>query len=789
VVSVRALDRKLLRDLWHARGQAAAIAAVIACGVAIVIMTFGAMTSLRDTRDSYYERYRFADVFSQLRRAPLPVAARIGEIPGVVDWETRITRYAALDIPTLPQPAAAMLVSLPDRGEPRLDRIALRQGRPPVHGRDELVMSENMAQALGYAPGDKLAVLLNGRKRAFTIAGVALSPEFVYVLAPGQLMQDDRTFGILWINRSIMEAAYDMKGAFNDVSLRLAPDASEPDVIRRLDLLLARYGGTAAYGRADQLSNAYLDQELGQLRTMAFVIPPIFLAVAAFLLHMVLARLIDTEREFIGLLKSFGYSHHEVGVHYLKFSLAITALGVAAGCVAGLSLGHWMTTIYQQHFRFPFLRYETDPVVLAAAVALSFAAAILGTWSALARAVRLAPAAAMQPPAPTSYRRTLVDRLRLGRLLSMPTEMILRHIERWPLRALLTVFGTAMAVMLLVTLFFFFDSIDELVDSFYFRENRQDLVIGMVDARPDAARFEIARLPGVRAAEPVLQVPARLAHGHLNQRTAISGLGRDTAFRTFRDAAGRGFTLPSSGIVLSEELADLLGLHGGDEVRVEILEGARRQAVLPVAAVSSEHVGLAAYMDRRALADLAGEPGTLTGIQALVDSAARAELMQRLKAMPAVASISTREQAVTALRQTMARSMTIVIDFYIGLGAVIAFGVVYNAARISLSERGRELASLRVLGFTRSEVGYVLLGELGLLVLLALPVGCVLGRGLAWVTAHAMETKLFRIPFVMQPSTYGIAMGIALASAAVSAAMVAWRIQRLDLIAVLKTRE
>lgn len=786
---MRVLDRKLLRDLWHARGPATAIAAVIACGVAIVIMTFGAMTSLRDTRDRYYERYRFADVFSQLRRAPLPMAARIGAIPGVAEWETRITRYAALDIPALPQPAAAMLVSLPDGGEPRLDRIALRQGRLPLRGRDELVMSENMALALGYVPGDKLAVLLNGRKRTFTIAGVALSPEFIYVLAPGQLMQDDRTFGILWINRSIMEAAYDMKGAFNDVGLRLAPDASEPEVIRRLDLLLARYGGTAAYGRADQLSNAYLDQELGQLRTMSIVIPPIFLAVAALLLHMVLSRLIDTERESIGLLKSFGYTHREVGVHYLKFSLTITALGVIVGCAAGLSLGHWMTSIYQQHFRFPFLRYETDSAVLSAAVALSFAAAILGTWSAVSRAVRLAPAAAMQPPAPTSYRRTLVDRLQLGRHLSTQTEMILRHIQRWPLRALFTVFGTAMAVMLLVTLFFFFNSIDELVDSFYFRENRQDLVIGLVDARPETARFEIARLPGILAAEPVLQVPARLSHGHLGQRIAISGLSRDTAFRMFQDSAGRSFTLPGQGIVLSEKLAELLGLRSGASVQVEILQGTRRRAELPVAAVTSEHVGLAAYMDRRALAELTGEPGTLTAIQALVDSAVSAELMRRLKAMPAVASISTREQAITALRETMARSMTIVIDFYIALGAVIAFGVVYNAARISLSERGRELASLRVLGFTRAEVNYVLLGELALLVLVALPIGCGLGRGLAWTTARAMETKLFRIPFVMQPSTYGIAMGIVLASAAASAAMVAWRIHRLDLIAVLKTRE
>lgn len=786
---MRALDRKLLRDLWHVKGQAMAIAAVIACGVAIVIMTFGAMVSLRDARDAYYERYRFADVFSPLRRAPLRVGAQIGEIPGVADWQARITHYAALDIPALDRPAAALLVSLPDNGEPRLERIALREGRLPVRGHDELVMSQNMAQALGYGPGDKLAVILNGRKRSFTIVGVALSPEFVYMVAPGQLMQDDRTFGILWINRSIMEAAYDLVGAFNDVGVRLARGASEPDVIRRLDLLLARYGGTSAYGRSDQISNAYLDQELGQLRTIAIAMPPIFLGVAAFLLQMVLSRLIDTERESIGLLKSFGYSNAEVGAHYLKFSLVVTALGVLAGCVAGLWLGHWMTLLYQQHFRFPFLRYHTDAAVLAAALALSFAAACAGAWSAVARAARLAPAAAMQPPAPTMYRRTLMDRLRLGAHLSMPTQMVLRHIERWPLRALVTVFGTAMAVMLLVTLFFFFDSIDELVERFYFQQNRHDVLVGLVDARAQSARFELARMPGVLATEPVLEVPARLSHGHLTQRLAISGLRPATAFRAFRDRSGRGFTLPGHGIVLSDMLASLLDLHAGDRVEVDVLEGARHHAALPVVAIASEDVGLSAYMDQRALARLTGEPGSLTSIQALVDSAAEAGLMRRLKGVPAVATVSTRAQAIAALRGNMAKSMTIVIDFYVALGAIIAFGVVYNAARISLSERGRELASLRVLGLTQGEVGYVLLGELAILVLAALPVGCVLGRGLARLMSEAMQTKLFRIPFVVQPSTYGIAAGIVLGSAIASAAAVAWRIHRLDLIAVLKTRE
>lgn len=789
MVNMRALDSKLLRDIWHLKGQALAIAAVMACGVAIVIMTFGAMRSLQQTRDIYYEQYRFADVFSQLKRAPLRVARQVAEQPGVAAVDARIVRYAALDIAGLPRPAAALLVSLPESGEPRLNKIALRSGRLPVRGRDELVMSENMAAALGYAPGRKVTVLLGGRKRVFTIVGVALSPEFVYVLAPGQLMPDDKAFGILWLARPIMEAAYDMDGAFNDISVLLSPGASQPEVIRELDTMLARFGGTAAYGREDQTSHAFIAQELDQLKTIALVIPPIFLGVAAFLIHMVLSRLIETERESIGLLKAFGYTNREVGWHYLKFTLIIAALGVLIGCAGGLWLGYWMTDLYQNYFRFPFLSYQLDRGVFAASILVSLAAAVAGTWSAAMRAVRLAPAVAMSPPAPPIYRRTLIDRMGLERHVSVPTQMILRHIERWPLRALLTSSGVAMAVMLLVGLFFFFDAIDELVDGFYFRANRQDVVIGLVDQRSDRARFEVSRLPGVRGTEAVVEVAARISHGHLGQRLGVTGMAKGASFRAFYDSEGRPFTLPGRGILLSNKLANLLDVHAGDAVDVEILEGRRKKAQVTVTAIATENVGLSAYMDRRTLETLTGQSGGLTSVQALVDSAAQAGFLRRLKDVPAVATVSTRAQAITALRDTMAQSITIVIDFYVVLGAIISFGVVYNAARIALSERGRELACLRVIGFTRWEVGYILLGELALLVVAALPAGCVLGYGLAWLMSRAMETKLFRIPFVVTPHTFGIAMTIALVSAAASGLIVAWRINRLDLIAVLKTRE
>lgn len=478
-----------------------------------------------------------------------------------------------------------------------------------------------------------------------------------------------------------------------------------------------------------------------------------------------------------------------MGLHYLKFTLVIASVGVALGCAGGLWLGQWMTQMYQDYFRFPFLEYRFDRTVMLAAILISLASAVAGTMNAVMRAVKLAPAQAMMPAAPPVFHRTLVDRLGLDRYISMPIQMILRDLERWPLRALLTCSGVAMAVMLLVGLFFFFDAIDELVDSVYFRANRQDIVIGLLDQRKQSVRFEISRMPGVRSVEPVVEIPARLSNGHHVQRLVISGLEQGSDFRMFYDSAGRPFTLPEHGIILSSKLASLLSLHLGDTVSVEILEGARRSALLPIAGIFSEHVGLSAYMNRRSLEMLTGQSGTMTAVKALLDSALQASLLTRLKEIPAVSTISTRAQAISSLRETMARSMTIVIDFYVALGAIIAFGVVYNAARIALSERGRELASLRVLGFTRAEVTYILLGELALLVIVALPVGCGLGYALAWFMSEAMETKLFRLPFVVMPATYGIAMTIALLSAGASAIPVAWRISHLDLISVLKTRE
>jgi putative ABC transport system permease protein len=436
---MRALDRKLLRDLWHMRGQAIAIALVIASGVATFVLSVSTLESLRRTQDHYYERYRFAHVFAHLKRAPKTLADRIAEIPGVAQVQTRVVEQVTLDVADLPEPAVGRLISIPEYPKPDLNGLYLRSGRwvEPGHT-GEVLASEGFAEAHGLVPGDRVSAVINGRRQLLTVVGIALSPEYVYAIRPGDLLPDEKRFGIFWMGYTDLAAAFNMQGAFNDITLTLKWGASEPEVLRRLDRLTESYGGLGAYGRADQTSNRFIVNEINELRGMALVVPAIFLAVAAFLFHVVITRLIGTQREQIATLKAFGYSSFEVGRHYLKLVLLIVIAGVILGTGLGVWLGRGLTELYTRFFRFPVFEYSPGSNVILSAFLVSVASAAAGTWGAVSRAMRLPPAEAMRPEPPAAFRPTILERVGLQSLFSSTTRMILRQLERQPLRSLLS---------------------------------------------------------------------------------------------------------------------------------------------------------------------------------------------------------------------------------------------------------------------------------------------------------------------------------------------------------------
>jgi putative ABC transport system permease protein len=781
-----ALDRKLLRDLWRIRGQVLAIALVLGCGEATFVMSFGALASLKETRAAYYERARFAHVFSTLKRAPLALIAKAAHIPGVGKVEGRIVEEVTLDVQGMREPALGRIVSLAKREASALNTVTLRSGRmPQAAATDEILLSEAFAEAHEFKPGDRLGAILNGRKRSLVIAGIALSPEYIYAIGSGQFVPDPYAFAVLWMNRDALEAAFDLENAFNEISLMLMRNANESAVIAALDALLEPYGGTGAFGRRDQTSHAYLSSEFDQLMTTGTVIPPIFLGVAAFLLNIVLTRLIDTEREQIGLLKAFGYSAREIGAHYGKLVSVIATLGMVVGVGAGVWLGQAMTELYAVYYRFPVLYFHFAPSVFLAAACISYAVAAAGTWIAIRRAMQLPPAVAMVPKPPPSYRPTVLDRLGVTRGLSVPGQLILRDILRWPLRAGLTTTGIALSGGLLVMTFFFFDAIERMTELYFFDTQRQDATLLFVEPRDSAVLYDAARLPAVVSAEGFRAVPVILRHGQLSKRVGMPS----AVLSRLLDASSKPIVPPPEGLVLSTKLADILKAKAGDRIIVEAKEGRRPVGTLPLVAIADEYVGLSAYMDRDALNRFMGEASAVSGVHFRLDRAKFDAFFVAAKKTPITAGLLLKTRAVQSFQETFAQSLWTIIAFYVGFGSVITFGVVYNSARIALSERGRELASLRVLGFTKGEVTYILLGELAVLTLWSLPLGALFGYGLSAFMSAAMETELFRIPLYVKASTFGIAAAIVLGAAAFSTWAVARRVSNLNLIAVLKTRE
>jgi putative ABC transport system permease protein len=787
---MRALNHKLSRDLWRMRGQVLAIALVMASGIGVLVMSLTTVESLQSTMLEYYDRHAFADVFAHVERAPDRLGERLRSIPGVRVVETRVVRVATLDVAGFEEPVVGQLVSIPERGEPLLNRYALREGRSPRGGApDEVMVNEPFAQAHGLRVGDELRAILNGRWRVLRVVGIALSPEYVYAIGPGALMPDDRRYGVLWVGREALGAAYGLEGAFNDVSLSLQAGADTEGVIRRVDALLAAYGGTGAYARADQLSNWFLAGEIRQHRTLATVLPAIFLAVAAFLLHTVMARLIAVERGEIGLLKAFGYSNRDIAGHYLRFVLAIGSVGVVLGWLAGGCLGLYHTRLYSDFYHFPFLRFAPSAGSFVLAAVISLGAATAGTLGAVRSAAKLPPAEAMQPPAPPSFRHSSLGRLSVVRWLDQPSRMMLRQVARWPFRAAVTVFGIAMAVAVMVTSMQWLDAINRIVDVCFIEAQEQDLSVGFAEPRTVEVVRELARLPGVLTAEPMRVAGARLRSAGHEVREAIQGLpARQVLFHAY-DAQGRSLDLPPGGLVISTKLAEMLDVHVGDTVTVEVLEGRRSRVEARIVDTFETYIGSPAYMEIGALGRVLREPPSVTAVHLRVDPAHQAALFRELKSIPRVTSVTVRAAAVETFRGTLARTLTIFLGFFAGFSCVLAFGVTYNAARISLSERGRELATLRVLGFTRAEISYLLLGEIAVLTLVAFPLGCAAGRAIAATFARAFETELYRVPLVILPATYGWAIVVVAAATVVSALLVGRRIDRLDLVAVLKARE
>jgi len=788
---MKALDLKILRDLRLLWSQAVTIALVVASGIGGFVACLSAVDSLALARDRFYDTGHFAEVFASVKRAPDSWASRLASIEGVVAVQPTIESQARVTVPDSVDPVIGQLIGLDIRRPHQLNLVSLRTGRFPAQGARaggelEALVSEGFAKAHRLGPGSQVTALVNGKSRPLRITGTALSPEYIFAGLWG--MPDLRAFGVFWVDEDELAAALDMKGAFNRVALKLSPQAVQPAVIDAVTRQLAIFGGQPAIGRAQQISHAMLDNEINEQQVLGTVLPSIFLSVSAFLLHVVAARLVATQREQVAALKALGYRNRAIAAHYLKLVTPMVGGGWLLGLMLGKWLGLMLMGLYVEVFRFPSFVHSVAPSLVWLSLAVVAVTALLGTLTAISATVRLQPAEAMRPPAPGRYRRSLLERvprLQLGPV----ARMIFRNVERRRLRSAVTVGGIACAVAIVIMGNFFRDAIEVIVDATFTLGMRGDIAVWTREPVDASAARALQRVRGVQQVEAGRRVQVRFVHGQRNETGLVQGRPIPPELQRIIDVDRHAAPLATDGLLMGERLADKLGLRTGDSVTVEFLEGRRHVRQVVVERTVRDMMGLNAYMERRALNRLLGEGDVVSEFTLAIERGNVPYVLQATQDMPGVAGVFSKASLLRNMQEVTARNILIMSAILTIFAAVIAVGVVYNNARIALAERTWELASLRVLGFTRVEVSTILLGELGLAIALALPLGMVLGWALTHSIVELMRSDQFLFPVVIRPRTYAWAALCVLAAGGASAMVVRRRIDRLDMVAALKTRE
>ncbi len=784
------LDRKLLRDLTRLKGQVAAVSIVMACGLAMMITTRSLIASLDGTRADYYEHNRFADVFGTLKRAPNYIADRLAALPGVAGVQTDIAGQVTLDLPGLDEPASGLVRSLPDFGESELNRLFLRRGRWLTPGsRRELLVGEAFAEANRLEPGDTLALIMNGRRQDFRIAGIVLSPEYIFESRPGAALPDNRTYGIFWMPYKEVATAWDLYGAFNHFSLKLAPGADPAPVIAAADDLLKPFGGAGTYSRKDHPSHIRVSDEIRVLTILSIGFPTIFLGVAAFMTNAVLSRLLALQREQIAILKAFGFSNGEITRHYLKFAAVIGTSGTILGGIAGVILGRWMVRLYDLFFRFPELAFRVDQRAVVIAFGVGLIAVVAGVLGSVRKAAKLPPAEAMRPEPPANFRPAFIERFGLGRWFSHSFRIALRNLERRPVQALFTIAGLSLATALLILPNTLKAGIANILDQQWDVVQRQDLNLGFSEPASVRTLHELERLPGVMHVEPMRSTAVRIHFQGRDRQIGLRSLDTGSLHSRAVDHDGLEITPAGDGLIVSAKLAEVLGARVGDELVLEGLMGKRPVRPVRLIGLADDFTGIAAYMDREAINHFLGEGDIITGASFTIDMARRAEFLRAIKEVPRISWISVKESMRQSFRQTTAQMMGMLTTLYLSMAVIVAFGVIYNNARISLAERARELATLRVVGMTQREVGAVIVIELTILALLALPLGLVLGTGISAAIISSVNTETVRLPLVFTPYSYTFALIVVAIASTLSALVVLRKLRHLDLIGALKAPE
>lgn len=786
------LRRKLLRDVRRQWMQFAAVSAVVLCAIVVFVALQTAYHSLTASRDRYFDRYRMADFFVHLEKAPRSALTDVEAVPGVWRARGRIVKDVSLDVAGNEGSVYGRIISMPARRDGLICDVHLVSGSYfPGASATEVIVNERFCEANGLRVGDAIEATINERRESLRIVGTCYSPEYVYAIrTPRQFAPDDRNFAVIFARESFVEDAFNMTNAFNDVVGLLQPGTDVEQVLEGVKERLDAYGVYHKYGRGLQLSNHYLSEELQGLRMSALVLPMIFLVVAAFVIHVLVRRMVELQRGQIGLLCALGYSRARILWHYTCYALAIGIAGAGPGTLVGYWLAGRMTVIYNMFFRFPSLTPVFHVPVVLFGFALSAGMCAAGAvWSAR-RILSLQPAEALRPVAPR--RRGTVRRSRLAGLwkrLPLHWRITARHCLRAPGRALLTILGVAASAVILLLGLANNDFFDAIIDYQFDLVQRADLRVELATERGRAALFDITGVPGVRGAEPVYEFGAELRNGRRKKTVLVMGLPPESRLYHVYAGKGRRVRLPSEGLLIPRRVADELALRPGQKAHLDPYVRGADEVETIVRGATEEYLGLTVYARLDYLGRLIGSAGAMSGALVDAEPGRTPEVIARLDDIPGVTAVTATRTFLKAFEESMS-DLIQASNFILTLfAATVAFAVIYNASSVNIAEQERDLACLCSLGYDREDVARIATNDIMPLGVVGLAVGLPLGYLMCVGLSKYYTTDIYKLPVVANPRTYVLVAVMLLVFQLISRGVCARRARNIDIVARLKSRE
>jgi len=772
-----------------------AIISIIAVGTACFVGTYGTYRNLINEQASYYSQCRMADFWIDVKKVPRYVLKELTGVKGVSEIYGRIISPVIVEFDDVSQPISGCVVSLPANPKPVINNIVMRRGSYFTKEREnEVIVSEIFAKTRNISPGSYIKLIMNGKQKELFVVGTAISSEFIYMLPPGGIVPEPGNYGVFWIKNEFAEDRFGFTGACNSIVGILNPESRQNPypVLDELNRKLSPYGVFASTPLKNQNSNLTLCAELSGLQLETTVIPGIFLGVAALALNILMMRMAEQQRVIIGTLKALGIKNSSIFMHFMKFGLFTGISGGIAGCV----LGYWMafetTQLYASIYTFPDLRNYIYPDIIALSMLISISFAALGTLKGVRKIVKLNPAESMRPSVPTSSKKIFLEKFSsFWNRAGFRWQIVLRNIFRNKGRTAIGMAAAACGAGIVVMSFGLTDSLEYMMQFQFDKVLLSDYSINFRDELDGGALYEARRLPGISYAEPVLNVTCDLHNRNHFRKASITGIIPNARLTFPSNADGKPIILPSAGLLMSGRLAKQLHLKTGDSVTFIPVKGRKKTQTVPIAGIIDSKFGMPIYADYYYLNKLIDENSAISSIhlKASDRGAHIKELFNAVRAFPKLASLSVTAQQKKQMQEDFIAKLKGIVYVMIVFAGVIFFGSILNSALISLTERKREIATFRILGYQPLEVGAIFFREIMTINVAGTIIGLPLGYYMLYGMTLSFQNDMYSVPCVINRVTWLNTLIIAFIFIIAAYFLIQRLINRMDWSEALKLRE